>query len=125
MTFRFVPFKDAPRITNISGEQIVNKGKRVSLFCVAEGNPAPNITWTKVTDKSRVNFPLTVLGSQDEGLYRCTAENGVGSPVEKDVNITVHCKCHSYGCYDSVLFDLKLSLNIDQHWVSFRLIHEF
>ena len=70
----------------------MNNGDVVSLFCMAEGNPAPKITWTKVADNSQVNFPLTVRGSQDEGLYRCTAENGVGSPVTKFVNMTVHCK---------------------------------
>ena len=67
----------------------------MSLTCLAEGNPAPRITWTKVVDNSRVNFPLTIRGSQDEGLYRCTAENGVGSLVTKDVNMTVNCKCCS------------------------------
>ncbi|XP_022793085.1 hemicentin-2-like isoform X1 [Stylophora pistillata] len=78
------------RITNISGEQIVNNGDVVSLFCMAEGNPVPTITWTKVGDSSPVNFPLTISGNQDEGLYRCTAENGVGSSVTSDVNMTVH-----------------------------------
>ena len=67
----------------------------MSLICLAEGNPAPRITWTKVADTSQVNFPLTIRGSQDEGLYRCTAENGVGSLVTKDVNMTVNCKCRS------------------------------
>ena len=67
----------------------------MSLICLAEGNPVPRITWTKVVDNSRVNFPLTIRGSQDEGLYRCTAENGVGSLVTKDVNMTVNCKCCS------------------------------
>ena len=90
----FFPFKDKSRITNISGEQIVSV---VSLFCL--GNPKPMITWTKPADNSRMNFPLTIRGSQDEGLYRCTAENGVGSPVTKFVNMTVHCKWCSYGCY--------------------------
>ncbi|CAH3161318.1 unnamed protein product, partial [Pocillopora meandrina] len=79
-----------PRITNISDEQIVNNGDVVSLFCITEGNPAPKITWTKVADNSQVNFPLTIRDSQDEGMYRCTAENGVGSPVTKFVNMTVH-----------------------------------
>ncbi|XP_022809630.1 fibroblast growth factor receptor 3-like [Stylophora pistillata] len=80
----------APTITNISGGQTVNKGKEVSLFCMAEGNPAPTITWTKVADNSTVNFPLIIRGSRDEGLYRCTAENRVGSSVTKDVSIIVH-----------------------------------
>ena len=67
----------------------------MNLICLAEGNPVPKITWTKVADDNRVNFPLTIRGSQDEGLYRCTAENGVGSLVTKAVNMTVHCKCCS------------------------------
>ncbi|PFX12028.1 neural cell adhesion molecule L1-like [Stylophora pistillata] len=41
----------APTITNISGGQTVDKGDVLSLFCMAEGNPAPTITWT--LDKSR------------------------------------------------------------------------
>ena len=90
-----MPFKDTSRITNISGEQIVNEGDEVSLLCLAEGNPAPTITWKKVADNTRVKFPLTIRGSQDEGMYRCTAENGVGSPVTKFVNLTVRCKCCS------------------------------
>ena len=90
----------------------MNSGEVVSLFCMAEGNPAPKITWTKVADNSQVNFPLTIRGSQDEGMYRCTAENGVGSPVTKFVNMTVHCKWCSYGSYGCLLFDLKLLHNI-------------
>ena len=70
----------------------MNNGDVVSLFCITEGNPAPKITWTKVADNSQVTFPLTIRDSQDEGMYRCTAENGVGSPVTKFVNMTVHCK---------------------------------
>ena len=64
----------------------------MTLNCMAEGNPAPTVTWTKVADNSTVNFPLTITGKQDEGLYRCTAQNGVGSPATKDVHITVNCE---------------------------------
>ena len=64
----------------------------MTLNCTAEGNPAPTITWKKIADNSAVNFPLTITGKQDEGLYRCTAQNDVGSPVTKDVHITVNCE---------------------------------
>ena len=53
-----------------------------------------------MTDNSRVNFPMTIRGTQDEGPYRYTAKNGVGRPLTKDVNMTIHCKCCSDGCYD-------------------------
>ena len=38
-------------------------------------------------------MPLINITRQEEGGYRCTADNGVGSPDTKDVFITVQCKC--------------------------------
>ena len=85
--------KDLPEILSISDDQTLNKDDSVSLNCTADGYPTPNITWTKVSDKSAVSFPLTITGKQNEGLYRCTADNGIGSPVTKEVFITVHREC--------------------------------
>ena len=34
-------------------------------------------------------MPLTITGKQDEGAYRCTADNGVGSPVSETTVILV------------------------------------
>jgi len=64
----------------------------VLLNCSADGCPAPNITWTRLSDNTVVNFPLTISGKQDEGAYRCTAENGIGSPNSSDAYITVQSK---------------------------------
>jgi len=58
-------------------------------MCRADGNPAPNITWTRLSDNSVVPLPLTITGKQDEGSYRCTADNGDDNPASKDVFITV------------------------------------
>ena len=85
-------FLDAPEITHISDSQTLHKEDQVTLNCTADGNPAPNITWTRVSDNSSVTFPLTITGKQDEGTYRCTADNGVGSPVTRDTSI-VHREC--------------------------------
>ena len=90
-----------PEITSISDNQTVNQGDHVNLTCTADGNPKPNITWTKVSDNSRVSFPLTITGKQDEGLYRCTAGNGIGSPVTEEVTIIVHCRCRNVDIIDS------------------------
>ena len=62
----------------------------MSLNCTANGYPTPSIAWTKVSDNSPVSFPLPITGKENEGLYRCTADNGIGSPATKEVNIIVH-----------------------------------
>ena len=65
----------------------MNNGDVVSLKCAADGYPAPNITWTRLSDNSVVTFPLTI-SKQDGGGYRCTAHNGFGRPASRDVFIT-------------------------------------
>ncbi len=81
-----------PKITFISGDQTPKKDDSVSLECTADGNPTPSITWTKLSDNSTVSFPLTIAGQVNEGMYKCTAQNGIGSPVTKEVSIIVHCE---------------------------------
>ena len=70
----------------------MNKGDMVLLRCTAGGYPAPNITWTRLSDNNVVTFPLTFIGKQDEGVYRCTADNGFGSPAIGDVTIALPSK---------------------------------
>lgn len=82
-------FPDPPDIVNISDNQIVNETDVVNLTCEADANPRASINWTRVSDNSSVFFPLTITGKQDEGGYRCTAENGIQDPARKTVNITV------------------------------------
>ena len=82
-----------PEIIFISENQTLSKGNSVSLNCTADGYPTPSITWTKASDNTSVSFPLTITGKQSEGLYRCIADNGIGSPVTEEVAIIVHCEC--------------------------------
>lgn len=82
-------------ITHIIHDRIVNETDVVQLNCTADGNPPPKIRWTRVPDNNPVSKVLNITGKQDEGLYRCTAENGVGNVATKDVNITVLCKSNS------------------------------
>ncbi|XP_015750042.1 PREDICTED: hemicentin-1-like isoform X5 [Acropora digitifera] len=79
----------APEITNISATQTLNKDETLTLICIADGNPAPNITWTRLSTGNIVNMPLTVTGKEYEGGYRCTASNGIGT-VFDDTSITVN-----------------------------------
>ena len=95
------PLKDMPEIISISDNQTLNKDESASLNCTANGYPTPTITWAKVSDNSPVSFPLTITGKQNEGLYRCTADNGIGSPAAGEVFITVHRECVIVDIIDS------------------------
>ena len=67
----------------------MNETDVLTLNCSAEGKPLPNITWTRVSDNSPLSFPLAITGKQDEGCYRCTAENGIGNPASQVVYVIV------------------------------------
>ena len=70
----------------------------MTLNCIAVGNPASTITWKRLSDNSTVRFPLNISGLKDEGVYRCTADNGIGNvATTSDVIITVSSKCFLKG----------------------------
>ena len=81
---------DQPNITYISANMTVNQSESVNLTCRADGNPKSTVTWTK--DSNIINSSFTVGGKSDEGLYVCTADNGIGTASSKSVFITVECK---------------------------------
>ncbi|XP_068733321.1 hemicentin-1-like [Montipora capricornis] len=86
-----------PEITLISARQTVNKGDVVTLNCTADGNPAPIVRWTRLSDNSNVSMPLTISGKEYDSNYRCTASNSVGS-VTRDTSIVVNCKYRKIEC---------------------------
>ena len=88
----FCHFSAPPDITHISDNQTMIENDNMTLNCTADGHPPPSITWTRLSDNSVVTFPLTTR-RQDQGVYRCTANNSIGSPATNDVFITVLCKC--------------------------------
>ena len=61
----------------------------MTLNCSADGKPTPTITWTRVSDNTVVTMPLNITGVKDIGNYRCTADNGIGKPLRKDVFVDV------------------------------------
>ncbi|XP_031568091.1 hemicentin-1-like [Actinia tenebrosa] len=87
----------SPMIVRAPKDQFLNKTNPLILFCNATGNPAPNITWEKIGGSIRVFKPSQMLyinetSKIDEGIYRCTAENGIGSAV----NATAYVKINAF-----------------------------
>ena len=91
-----------PGIVNVSNDQVACEGSLVTLSCNATGKPTPNISWTKVEDNGTDSAPLPPLVGgkyvlsniqrSANGTYRCTADNGVGTPDNRTVSVKVECK---------------------------------
>ena len=82
---------------------MICEGSLVVLSCNATGKPTPTtFNWTKVEDDRTDSAPLLpVVGGKyvlsniqrsANGTYRCTADNGVGVPVNRTVSVKVECK---------------------------------
>ncbi|GBL76501.1 Down syndrome cell adhesion molecule-like protein Dscam2 [Araneus ventricosus] len=76
-------------------------GEHITLECNAAGSPFPRIEWKKI--KGSVNLDkhkrfkslngtliLTSVKLEDEGIYECSAENGINPPIEKQIWIKVN-----------------------------------
>ena len=74
----------------ISSDLNVTAPAQLTLNCSADGKPKPTITWTRVSDNTSVSMPFNITRGKDTGSYRCTADNGVGKPLIKDVFVGVH-----------------------------------
>ena len=92
------------RITSFPDRQTVTEGSNLSVYCNATGKPAPNITWTRVLEdgtNSKVLFvgsPWRIVNIRRNftGQYRCTADNGIGNPVNHTFPVNVLCEYTSY-----------------------------
>ncbi|XP_068686972.1 uncharacterized protein [Montipora foliosa] len=107
----FITVEYPPNITSISLNQTVAEGDVVQLNCTADGNPEPNITWTRLSNDSIVSMPLTITGKQNEGGYRCIAHNGIGNVVTSDVFIAVQFYRPINTVFSASLTDNKVNLS--------------
>ena len=100
----------------MEGQQFnITEGSDELITCTATGYPVPTVVWqnsdgsslsnnrlvsgspvissTGVGNVSSVSVELMVIGAMrvDTGIYRCAANNSVGSSF-RDFNIIVQCK---------------------------------
>ena len=92
----------APSLLQRPAETTVNESQTAILKCVADGNPTPQVTWSKLNSPLPIGRHLTTssalimkdVRAEDDGLYRCRAENLLGS-VNVTAKLSVQCK-HDY-----------------------------
>ncbi|XP_034405209.1 cell adhesion molecule-related/down-regulated by oncogenes isoform X1 [Cyclopterus lumpus] len=69
-------------------KQLVPRGSSTRFTCIGTGNPSPNVTWlfnaNPITPSHRFQISgpslvITDVTPQDEGLFQCLLDNGIGS----------------------------------------------
>ena len=89
----------APSLLQRPVEMTVNESQTAILKCVADGNPTPQVTWSKLNaslpaGRHMINSSALIvkdIRSEDDGVYRCRAENLLGS-INATAKLTVQCK---------------------------------
>ena len=112
-----------PRITEIPVRQpSATVGTNLTLTCNASGDPTPNVNWTKEGETaaefnvSGHKLHLVNVKREDFGSYKCTADNGYGTPATSLAVVNVKCKF--YTLILSLLKDKKT-----QQYIEFRNSH--
>ena len=105
----------------MEGQQFnITEGSDGSITCTATGYPVPTVVWqnsdgsslsnnrlvsdspvispTGVGNVTSVSVELMVIGAMrvDTGMYRCSANNSIGSNATANINVTIQCKCLMY-----------------------------
>ena len=90
----------APSLLQNPVETTVNQSQTAILKCSADGNPTPQITWSKMNSRLPVGrhkvessgaLILKDVRPEDDGVYSCEAHNLLGS-VNASAKLTVQCK---------------------------------
>ena len=111
----------APSLLHSPVETTVNQSQTAIFKCLADGNPTPQITWSKMNSwlpvgrhkvESSGALILKDVRPGDEGVYSCEAKNLLGS-VNASAKLTVQCKLiWSYLCVYIYIREFKLLANI-------------
>ena len=102
---------DAPVVTTTSSPQRIHRGNTLTLFCVYESVPSPDVTWffnssplssmdpRLTTTELRSELALGSLEDSEGGTYTCSASNIVGGS-SGDIEVIVQGACtHAYSHY--------------------------
>ena len=89
----------APSLPQRPVEATVNESQTAILKCVADGRPTPQVTWSKLNSSLPAGRHMITssalivkdIRSEDDGVYRCRAENLPGS-INSTAKLTVQCK---------------------------------
>ena len=125
----YLSFADPPSLMTRAQDQVVLEGDRaITLTCTADGEPVPNITWTKAFANGSDSDVLFTGGHlilsnnrANAGIYRCKASNGIGSNVNHTVKVVVNCEYYIFLC--SILgeeYYRALISSYDPHFLHFN-----
>ena len=98
--FVFNSLTDPSEFNSVTSDVAVVEGDpSITLECIADGEPTPTITWTKVYANGSDSVVLGT-GNQfvletnrnNRGKYRCAAYNGIGTAPNRTVKVEVNCK---------------------------------
>ncbi|XP_019631365.1 PREDICTED: hemicentin-2-like [Branchiostoma belcheri] len=96
-------------IVNASDLVVAPVLTKVTLWCVADGNPPPNVTWYKLgwqneptatlepSDSTRNNIIFNEIHRNDSGKYACSAANGIGKQDWRTISLVVRDSSHNSG----------------------------
>ncbi|XP_069015493.1 brother of CDO [Embiotoca jacksoni] len=102
---------EPPQVTVELQQQEVVYGETVRFTCQTRGKPAPSVMWLHnarplaPSPRHRLTsrmLRVSNVGPQDDGLYQCMAENGVGSSQASARLITVSTGITSRGKLPSI-----------------------
>ena len=96
---------DRPVINPMSDVTVV-EGNYIVLTCSASSKPASTFKWyrqsqsnnilhqgTGTLDSNKLSYRIDNVRRSDAATYTCNANNGIENADNKNVLLTVHCKC--------------------------------
>lgn len=89
----------APYLLQQPVETTVNESQTAIFKCVADGNPTPQVMWSKLNSSLPIGRHVTTSSAlvvkdvrpEDDGVYRCIAENLLGR-INATAKLIVQCK---------------------------------